>query len=93
MDHRVQTRNIRIQRRRTSIRMEHDMWDALAEICSREGVSVHALCTRLTEQQAPAQPAPRNFTSRLRVFILDYYRRGRDVASPARAQADRPGPP
>ena len=36
-------RNVTIGRRRTSLRLEPAMWDALEEICRREEMSQHEL--------------------------------------------------
>ncbi len=63
-------RNIRIDGRRTSIKLEASMWDALFEICERSGKSVDELCTEVYNQ-----PGHSNFTSRIRVYILCYFRR------------------
>ena len=65
-------RNVRIGGRRTSIKLEASMWEALHEICERTGKSVDELCT-----EVHGQPGSSNFTSRLRVFILSYFRRPR----------------
>ena len=34
------SRNVRMDGRRTSVRFEPDMWEALRDICSREGMSI-----------------------------------------------------
>ena len=62
-------RNVTIQDRRTSLRLEPAMWDALHEIAQRESTSVHDLCTRveLARQES-------TLTAAIRVFILGYYR-------------------
>ncbi len=62
-------RNIRIAGRRTSIKLEEHMWDALAEICQRTGKTVHQVCTEIHDNGEHS-----NFTSRVRVFILGYFR-------------------
>ena len=63
------SRNVRVGRRRTSVRLEREVWDALEEICRDEGVTRHQLCTRVAGLDRPG-----GFTSALRVFILGYYR-------------------
>ncbi len=63
------SKNVRIGRRRTSVRLEREMWDALAEICRREGVTANAICTEVGEKGAEG-----GFTSRLRVYIMSYFR-------------------
>lgn len=62
-------RNVRINGRRTSVRLEPDMWDALKEICAREGASRDQICSHVANTNGR-----RGFTSSLRVFILNYYR-------------------
>ncbi len=71
-------RNVRVKGRRTSVRLERDLWDALSDICAREEVSLNQICTHVA-----ATNGERGFTSSLRVFIINYYRgRGRPVATP-----------
>lgn len=71
--------NVRVKGRRTSVRLERDMWDALSDICAREEVSLEQICAHVADTNG--EPG---FTSSLRVFIINYYRgRGRPVAPPA----------
>ncbi len=71
-------RNIRIGKRRTSIRLEPEMWDALAEICARMEKNLNEICTEVHTASGVNDPddlsGSANFTSELRVFILDFYR-------------------
>ncbi|MBT3373767.1 MAG: ribbon-helix-helix domain-containing protein [Rhodospirillaceae bacterium] len=77
-------RNIRIADRRTSIKLEPEMWDALAEICARTEKNLNQICTEVHSARYASQasnanepddePGSANFTSELRVFILDFYR-------------------
>ena len=62
-------RNVRIDDRRTSVKMEREMWEALSEICERSGRSVHDVCGEVRRAGDGA-----NFTSLLRVHILNWYR-------------------
>ncbi|WP_158596041.1 ribbon-helix-helix domain-containing protein [Oleomonas cavernae] len=71
----MQVRNVRIQGRRTSIRLEPTLWEAVEEICHREQVDLAGLCERVS-----AGARGGNFTSALRCWVVDYYRR-----RPARA--------
>jgi predicted DNA-binding ribbon-helix-helix protein len=68
-------RNVRIENRRTSVKMEREMWEALNEICERSGRSVHEVCAEVRRGGEGA-----NFTSLLRVYILSWYREGRRAA-------------
>ncbi len=63
-------RNIVVDRRRTSIRLETEMWNDLADICKREGKTMHELCTLVNA----VKPAGRSLTSAIRVFLISYYR-------------------
>ncbi|MEZ5669878.1 MAG: ribbon-helix-helix domain-containing protein [Alphaproteobacteria bacterium] len=63
------SRNIRLDDHRTSIRLEPEMWDALAEIASLEGETVHGLCSRVDEMRGEL-----GRTAAIRVFIVTYYR-------------------
>ncbi|MBC8239333.1 MAG: ribbon-helix-helix domain-containing protein [Alphaproteobacteria bacterium] len=71
-------RNIRIGNRRTSIKLEPEMWDALAEICARTEKNLNEICTEVHTASGVNDPddipGGANFTSELRVFILDFYR-------------------
>ena len=63
------SRNVTINGRRTSLRMEKTIWDALAEICHREAVIIHDLCTLVDNHRHIT-----NRTSAIRAFIVAYYR-------------------
>ncbi|MBK1697121.1 ribbon-helix-helix domain-containing protein [Rhodovibrio salinarum] len=64
------SRNVTLEGRRTSLRLERAMWDALEEICLREHQSMHDLCAHVDRIRAE-----RTLTAGIRVFILEYYRR------------------
>ena len=79
------SRNISLADRRTSIRLEPEMWDALNEICVREGRSVHEICTEIDRQRDSSA-----LTAGVRVYIINYFRRaasGQNSAVPARPGA------
>ena len=61
------SRNIRIDRHRTSVRLEPIFWDILQYITKREKLSVHVVCTRVAER-APLLP----LTGALRIFLIAY---------------------
>jgi predicted DNA-binding ribbon-helix-helix protein len=63
-------RNISVRGRRTSIRLEPQIWDTLAEICCREFCTPHDVCSYVAERKPPHG----SLTSSLRVFILNYFR-------------------
>ena len=61
------SRNIRIGRHRTSVRLEPIFWDILGHILEREQTSVHKVCTQIAER-APNLP----LTSAIRIFLIAY---------------------
>lgn len=68
-NHSLVSRNVTISGRRTSLRMEQETWDALGEVCKREGKSIHQICTLIEERRSVS-----NRTSAVRAFIIAYYR-------------------
>jgi len=64
------SRNITILGRRTSIRLEPEMWTALNDIAKRERCSIHDICglvyTRKKKQTS--------LTAAIRVFLILYFR-------------------
>ncbi len=66
----LQSRNIRIHRRRTSVRLEPVMWNALNEIAGLEKCSIHDLCSAVHD----LKERELSFTAALRVFMVEYYR-------------------
>jgi len=67
---RLVSHNVRIQNRRTSVRLEPEMWDALQEVAMLQGCSIHDLCTAVDD----LKPAGASFTGALRVFLMEYFR-------------------
>jgi len=62
-------RNIVAERGRTSMRLEPELWDALAEICRRERTSPSELCRRIEKMGLKG-----GRTSAMRVYVLQYFR-------------------
>ena len=61
--------------RRTSVRLEPLMWQALREIAEREQRSVNDLVTEIERRQLAS-----SLTAAIRVFVVDYLRAAaRDV--------------
>jgi predicted DNA-binding ribbon-helix-helix protein len=73
-------RNVVVEGKRTSMKLEPGMWDALDEICSRESVSVHELCTMVHRRHAGS-----SLTATMRVFIVGYFRAAATDAGHAQA--------
>jgi predicted DNA-binding ribbon-helix-helix protein len=65
----LETRNLVLRGRRTSLRLERPIWDALEEIATREGTSVAALCETIE-----ADRRERTLASSVRVYVVRYYR-------------------
>lgn len=62
-------RNVFVGRRRTSVRLEPAMWDALGEICRRENTTLHELC-----EMVDARRRASSLTAAIRVFVMAYFR-------------------
>lgn len=64
------SRNVTINGRRTSVRLEPDMWTALHEISEREGCTIHDLCTLIYIRKGRLT----SLTAAIRVFLMLYFR-------------------
>jgi predicted DNA-binding ribbon-helix-helix protein len=64
------SRNITVFNRRTSIRLEPEMWMALREIAKREQCSIHDLCTLIGVRKNENT----SLTAAIRVFLMLYFR-------------------
>lgn len=64
------SRNVVVSGRRTSMRLEPVLWDALREICDREGKPMSELCSAVEQ----GKPSYATLTSSVRAFIVDYFR-------------------
>jgi len=88
MDSNLDRRNVTIADRRTSLCLESEVWEALAEICRREGLTIHQLCSLIDERR---QGSSR--TSSVRAFTVTYFRaaatdEGHDKAGHGRLAGD-----
>jgi len=61
----LKSRNIRIDQRRTSVRLEPELWAALDRLCAENKHSLHDLCSQVAQQDRPG-----SLTSALRVYIV-----------------------
>ncbi len=64
------SKNISIFNRRTSIRLEPEMWNALGDIAKREVCSVHDICSLVYVRKGRTT----SLTAAIRVFLMLYYR-------------------
>jgi len=62
--------NIVVSSHRTSVRLEPEMWDGLQEICRRERVTLHKICTDVSVQKQ----SETSLTAAIRVFVMRYFR-------------------
>jgi predicted DNA-binding ribbon-helix-helix protein len=65
------SRNIVIDRKRTSIRLDTYSLDSLYEIAMRERISVNELCTLIHERN---KNSSFTLTAAIRIFLLSYFR-------------------
>ncbi len=61
-------RNVTVRGRRTSMRLERVMWEALHEICRREGKRLNELVTEIDTQRTES-----SLTAAIRVHLLRYF--------------------
>jgi len=64
------SRNITILGRRTSVRLEAEMWMALREIAKRELCSIHDICSLISMRKHTGT----SLTAAVRVFLMLYFR-------------------
>lgn len=65
----LQSRNIRLDGKRTSIRLENALWEALEDIGTRENKSTTELCAIIADRKTGT-----NLTAAVRLFIIAYFR-------------------
>ena len=63
------TRNVTVGGHRTSMRLETVLWDALEDICQREGRDLDEISGLVHRRRGDS-----SFTAAMRVFIVSYYR-------------------
>jgi predicted DNA-binding ribbon-helix-helix protein len=78
-------RNIVVGGRRTSVRLEPTMWEALREIARQRATSLRALVTEIDRERTAS-----TLTAAIRVYIVDYYRAAAAMG-PAWVDPARPG--
>ena len=64
------SRNITVDNRRTSVRLEPEMWSSLYDIAKRENCSIHDICTLINMRKNPKT----SLTAAIRVFLMLYFR-------------------
>ena len=66
---RLINRNVVAERGRTSMRLEPELWEALLEICEREGKDMSTLVREVEQTHHEG-----GRTSAVRVYVLSYFR-------------------
>ena len=66
----MRVRNIKVRNKRTSIRIEPSMWNALADICRREKCTINYLATAIANHKT----SEHSISAALRLFAFQYYR-------------------
>ena len=64
------SKNITVCGRRTSIRLEAEMWEALKEVSSKGDCKIHDVASYVYLRKKPMA----TLTAAIRVFLLTYYR-------------------
>jgi predicted DNA-binding ribbon-helix-helix protein len=66
----LQTRNLTISDRRTSVRLEPIFWNGLREIADKRNMTIHELAREILNKK----PRDSSLTSALRTYIVGFYR-------------------
>ena len=64
------SRNVTVMGKRTSVRLEPQMWKALKEIADREKCTIHDICTLVKMRKDEGT----SLTAAIRVFLMLYFR-------------------
>ena len=62
-------KNVIVNGRRTSMRLDRETWISLADICEREGITIHELCSQIDRIRSRS-----GLSSATRLFVLTYFR-------------------
>ncbi len=64
------SRNVTVLGKRTSIRLESQMWAAMKEIAEREHCSIHELCSLIAMRRKQGL----SLTASIRIFLMLYFK-------------------
>lgn len=67
-------RNVHVNGRRTSMRMEPMLWEMVEDVAAREGLDINALLSRIETKVRPQAGTELNLTATVRLFIMEYFR-------------------
>ncbi|MBO7483634.1 MAG: ribbon-helix-helix domain-containing protein [Alphaproteobacteria bacterium] len=62
-------KNVIVNGRRTSMRLDRETWISLADICQRENMTIHQLCSKIDSARGNS-----GLSSATRLFVLTYFR-------------------
>lgn len=62
-------KNVIVNGRRTSMRLDRETWISLADICNRERITIHELCSKIDRIRGKS-----GLSSATRLFVLTYFR-------------------
>ena len=62
-------KNVIVNGRRTSMRLDRETWISLSDICHRERISIHELCSKIDRVRGKS-----GLSSATRLFVLTYFR-------------------
>ena len=62
-------KNVIVNGRRTSMRLDRETWISLHDICQRENLTIHQLCSKIDSAKGKS-----GLSSATRLFVLTYFR-------------------
>jgi len=62
-------KNVVVNGRRTSMRLEKEVWNALSESCRHQNISLNSLCSQIEKSKDNT-----GLSSAMRVYAFNYYR-------------------
>ena len=62
-------KNVIVNGRRTSMRLDRETWISISDICERERISIHELCSKIDLARGKS-----GLSSATRLFVLTYFR-------------------
>ena len=62
-------KNVIVNGRRTSMRLDRETWISLSDICARENMTIHQLCSKIDHSKGTS-----GLSAATRLFVLTYFR-------------------
>ena len=63
-------KNVIVNGRRTSMRLDKETWASLSDVCKRESINLNKLCSLIDSAKGAS-----GLSAATRLFVLTYYRR------------------